>query len=205
MHLIKMSFNQNNWEKPSGLDCKCRSYFKGVYYEWQNSFAWEEWNLSKSRILEDGYQYGFVQAVHNDDKLRNKLFTDVVLFTSVCTDGEIPKNFIIGQIKELETLSYNASRIAREKLNQNGVLLQMENEVKEVNGNTVAFSNNINTCINIRYKPENIKLLWGKVNSSILQINLNGNFSFKDIFLLKKNTEEKINNLIEKFDITFKP
>jgi hypothetical protein len=199
MYLAKVSFNNNNWKKPSGLYGKCKSFFKGIYFEWQNGFAWEEWNFSKSRILEDGYQYGFLQAVHNDDNLRNKSFKDVVLFTTVCTEGENPKYYILGHIQELETLSYNMSRIAREKLGENGVLVKMGNDVTEINGNKKTFDDNLNSCINIRYKKEHIKLLWGKVDSSILQINLNGNFSFKEIFETTKKTDEKIINVIEKF------
>lgn len=140
MYLAKVSFNNNNWEKPSGLYGKCKSFFKGIYFEWQNGFAWEEWNFSKSRILDDGYKYGFLQAVHNDDTLRKKTYKDIVLFTTFCTEGKNHQNHIIGNIKELETLTYDASRIAREILNQNEMLIHMEHDVKEVDGNTVIFN-----------------------------------------------------------------
>ncbi len=204
MYLAKMSFNNNNWAKPSGLNGKCRSWYYGTFFEWQHGFGWEEWNFSKNRILDDGYQYGFLQAVHNDDALRNNYFKDVVLFTTVCTEGENPINYIIGHIQELETLSYDKSRIAREKLGENGALVKMGNDVTEIKGNIKTFEDNLNSCINIRYKKEHIKLLWGKVDSSILQIDLPGNFSFKSIFPTTKKIDDKIINVIQKFGNEYK-
>lgn len=54
--ISRICWNTNNWKRPSGSEGKSR-----VASSYENSvgFGHEEWLLDDSRVLPDGYHYGF--------------------------------------------------------------------------------------------------------------------------------------------------
>ncbi len=169
--LARVSYNDNNYSVPSGNYGKCSmNWIGGEYYEWLHRFGWEEWNKNELRVV-DNYQYGFLQAINNDDNLRGEVHQHVVLFTKFCNpDNGILTDYIVGFIGNLEALSYAESTIIRQQLEQNGMFNQMQNNVFHVDGNVHQFNNDFNRCINMRFQNNNNNsgYYWGRVPREIL-------------------------------------
>lgn len=193
MYLAKMTFNNNLWFKPSGYFGKLVSNPPhGSFYECDKGFGWEEWNFSPNRTLEDGYSYGFIQAVHYDDSLRGCTYNDVFLFTNFNN-----ATYIIAYLKKLETLKISEGTSARTYFQNTGHVNSMRGDVSDVEGDIATFVNDLNLCINVKFdrSESNIKILWGNYPNDKLKINA-VNKNFKKIFDISNDRLlRKINEL----------
>jgi hypothetical protein len=187
MYLAKMTFNENQWIKPSGRNKKLESNNFVQFYEDSYGFGWEEWNFSPFRV-KNNFHYGFLQAIHSNSELRNKTYSDVILFTQI-----LNSYYIIGIIEKLYALSFNESRLAREELSHEKL---MKEDIKNINGNVIQFQNDFNSSINCKF--ENYKYFFDIENYDNTKFNpdLKQN-SFKDLFeVLNVKKIEKINKII---------
>ena len=187
MFLAKMTFNNNQWCKPSGSYGKLVSTPPYAYfYESDNGFGWEEWNFNPIRIHEDGYSYGFLQAVNNNHLIRGRTYNDVVLFTDF--NGS---PYIVAYLKKLDTLGFAQGGIARTHFQNIGHINSMRLDVIAVGGNIAAFNADYNSCINMKFlvSDNNIRILWGNFPNPDLKINATSK-SFKDIFDISNTTLE---------------
>jgi hypothetical protein len=63
--IMRLSWNTNNWEIPSGHSWKVSNQGKSqIAYENQYGYGHEEW-LFNERFRIDGYQYGYIRGVNN--------------------------------------------------------------------------------------------------------------------------------------------
>lgn len=101
----RLTPNTKNWDKPSVRLGKCHSASpSNPLYEQMNGFGWEEW------LFEDYHAgketcVGFLQAFN--DKNRHITSVDIVhLYTRIC-EGNKPKQFYVGYIKDVKVLPVN--------------------------------------------------------------------------------------------------
>jgi hypothetical protein len=150
-YFTRLTPNTKNWKKPSGKSEKCKAADSAKpLYEETHCFGWEEW------LFEDYYDeketcLGFLQAFND----KNKEFTsvDVIhLYTRIC-DGNKPKEFYVGQIKNVIVLPKN-QRAASEN--------QKKQRIKDLNA--VDISNfpsgdpMWDKCFNIQFERKNVIL-----------------------------------------------
>jgi hypothetical protein len=201
MLFARISYNENSWKRPSGRLGKCST---GIpfpeYYEQLNYFGWEEWNASEDRNHQ-GYQYGFLQAINSNDHLRGQTFNNIILFTRECNPHDnIDSFYIVGFIKELETLTFTQGIEYRKKIANFDKML---NDVISVQANKQNFNNDFNTCINMRYKlNEKSGYFWDKIPKTALIFSFGNNFSFGNLHKPKNKSFEgrvfdKISEIME--------
>ena len=168
-YFTRLTPNSHDWKKPSGTNGKCRAADSTKpLYEQTHGFGWEEWlfqdyHAGKETCL------GFLQAFND----KNKEFTsvDVIhLYTRIC-DGNKPKEFYVGQIKNIIVLP-KKQRSASEN--------QKKQRIKDLNA--VEISNfpcgdpMWNKCFNIQFERKNVILQENHLEN---EINLNrGQFRF---------------------------
>jgi hypothetical protein len=184
MYLAKVTFNNNNWIKPSGPENKLISNSFVSFFESNSGFGWEEWNFSPKRLVDDKY-YGFLQSIHFNSELRRKTFENVYLFSQ----QKNLKCYLIGKIKKLTTLSFNDSRIARESLCHTE---EMRNDIENVNGDIKIFNDSINISINCFYSDFKIFINNSNQNDLIFSPQASHN-NFKGIYEV---TSDKLKNKI---------
>ncbi len=183
MYIAKLSYNSNNWTKPSGKNGKLVSNNFVQFYESENGFGWEEWNFSSERMY-NNERYGFIQAIHNNDSNRRKNFENVFLFTQI-------NNFfyIVAYFEEITSLGFAESREFKSLI---GHSIEMKNDVAKIKGNLKQFDRDINLSINFKFK--NCTFLYDENKLDQLKFTpLTGQNSFKDIFQIKN--EKKIKQL----------
>jgi hypothetical protein len=142
MYIAKLTYNSNNWIKPSGSNGKLISNNFVQFYESENGFGWEEWNFSPSRIFNNTH-YGFIQAVHNDDNFRRKTFNNLLLYTQL-------NNFYyaVAFFEEIKTLGFHESKEIKNEIAHS---YQMKIDISDVKGNLTQFEKDINLSINFKY------------------------------------------------------
>ncbi len=76
--IARLCWNTNEWRRPSGRKGKSKS---NDAYENEMGFGHEEWLLDDSKIMPDGYHYGFLEPMKvKSDKHFGKVY-DIYLFT----------------------------------------------------------------------------------------------------------------------------
>ena len=76
--IARLCWNTNEWRRPSGRKGKSKS---NDAYENEMGFGHEEWLLDDSKIMPDGYHYGFLEPMRvKSDKHFGKVY-DIYLFT----------------------------------------------------------------------------------------------------------------------------
>jgi hypothetical protein len=98
----RLTPNFNDWQKPSGRDGKCSG--ANPLYEETNGFGWEEWLFQDYHTGKE-ICLGFLQAFND----KNSIITSVDmvhLFTRIC-EGNKPKQFYVGYIKDVKVLTEN--------------------------------------------------------------------------------------------------
>lgn len=75
--VARICWNTRDWKRPSGSEGKSQN--KDAY-ENVVGFGHEEWLLDDSRIMPDGYHYGFLQQINKHRKHVGNTY-DIHLFT----------------------------------------------------------------------------------------------------------------------------
>ncbi|MCD8297544.1 MAG: hypothetical protein LUC88_08225 [Prevotella sp.] len=76
--LARICWNTNNWRCPSGKDGKSKSKASS---ESINGYGHDEWLLDNTRIMPDGYHYGFLQPMNVKSGIYEHSVFDIHLFT----------------------------------------------------------------------------------------------------------------------------
>ena len=110
--IMRLTWNENNWEKPSGHNWKHENQGKSnIAYENQFGYGHEEW-LFNPRYIMNGFQYGYVRGVGRS-KLINNIIDELYLFTKAPTSNF----FLIGKFLNVEKLvDYQKSHPKLKKL-----------------------------------------------------------------------------------------
>lgn len=176
----RLTPNENNWQKPSGRGGKCRAANPAnPLYEERNQFGWEEWLFEDYHAGKETCR-GFLQAFN--DKNRHITSVDVIhLYTRIC-DGNEPKQFYVGCIKEVKVLPEN-ERSASTKQKE-----QKQKDLKDAE--TTDFPNDDpmwGKCFNIQFDRKSvvfhenflemvIQLNRGQFRFSLYDLNIHPNF-----------------------------
>ncbi len=188
----RLTPNQNNWQKPSGRVGKCRAADSTKpLYEEINHFGWEEW------LFEDYHAgkeicLGFLQAFN--DKNRHVTSVDIIhLYTRIC-DGNEPKQFYVGCIKEVKLLPEN-ERSASTKQKE-----QKQKDLKEAKISNFPDNDPMwKKCFNIQFERKNVVFHENFLEKEI-QLN-RGQFRFSLYYLedfKHRNMKQQINGIILK-------
>lgn len=201
--IVRLAWNKNNWEKPSGPDGKSDN--KGIH-EGKYGFGFEEWLFDKSKMI-DGYIYGFLQPFHTKEYDTYKLTTrDIKLFTR-----DHYKKYWIGDIKKVEVLSDELADYAlkinldkgwiedrRRDLYQLGI----EPELFDTSNEFIKDPSNI---FNIRFRPSQTDRLFDEIQpfteEEIVAVNTDHYVPVKTKNLPKK----KVSYTIQTGDGVFNP
>ncbi|WP_396167508.1 hypothetical protein [Flavobacterium sp.] len=104
-YITRITPNENNWEKPSGINGKCCGTNKYPLYEYEAGFGWEEWLFNKENCKND-YQYGFLECFNKMNFGEEKIYQEVYLYTRNCViNPKVGSSFLIAKINNLIKLS----------------------------------------------------------------------------------------------------
>ncbi len=170
----RLTPNENKWQKPSGRRGKCRATdpTKPLYEE-LNLFGWEEWLFADYHAGKETC-LGFLQAFN--DKNKEVTSVEVIhLYTRIC-DGNEPKQFYVGCIKDVKVLPEN-ERAASIKQKE-----QKQRDLKDAK--ITNFPNNDpmwEKCFNIQFERKNV-VFHEKFLEKEIQLNRGQfRFSFYDL------------------------
>lgn len=185
----RLTPNENKWQKPSGRVGKCRAAdpTKPLYEE-VNGFGWEEWLFADYHAGKETC-VGFLQAFN--DKNRHVTSVDIIhLYTRIC-DGNEPKQYYIGHIKDVKVLAENhrAASIQQKKSKQEDLK----------NAEITDFSNvdpMWDKCFNIQFERKNVVFHENFLENEIQLNRGQFRFSLYDLEDSKnRNVEQQLNRI----------
>ena len=152
-YITRLCWNEHRWERPSGSAVKLeRGTFNAEF-----GFGFEEWLFSSSVPI-DGWRYRFVQGVNKSQKrLAGK---DINLFFFTIDANK--DRFLVGEIQQCQVLTLDQANAAHERLESDGMITQMTNEVLAVGGNAEVLTNKSKfvkwtlDIVNMRYQPHHL-------------------------------------------------
>lgn len=125
--IARVTWNTNNWVKPSGLQGKS----KNSSFESENGFGHEEWIFDGDKIIND-YKYGFLEPIHKHrDTYEDKTF-DISLYTR---DGDLKKNYWVTTLKEVQVISSKEAKEVLARYKENGWYDEMKLDLYNLNLN----------------------------------------------------------------------
>lgn len=145
----RLTPNENKWQKPSGRVGKCRAAdpTKPLYEE-VNGFGWEEWLFADYHAGKETC-IGFLQAFN--DKNRHVTSVDIIhLYTRIC-DGNQPKQYYVGYIKEVKVLPKNQRTISKQ------LKASRQNDLKDAKISNFPDNDPMwEKCFNIQFERKNV-------------------------------------------------
>ena len=84
--IARICWNTNDWKYPSGIEGKSKNKHS---YEKIMGYGHEEWLLDDTRIMPDGYHYGFLQAMNGRSDIHKHAKYDIHLFTITPTSQRV--------------------------------------------------------------------------------------------------------------------
>jgi len=178
----RLTPNYNNWQKPSGSLGKCRSVDRTKpLYEERNHFGWEEWLFEDYHARKETC-VGFLQAFN--DKNKHITFVDIIHLYTRILEGNKPKQYYIGYIKDVKVLPYNQRAISTQQKEQ------MQKDLKEAKITNFPVNDKMwDKCFNIQFERKNvvfhenflekeIQLNRGQFRFSLYDLNNHPNFLF---------------------------
>jgi len=149
---MRLIWNIDNWEKPSGHPWKKENKNKKTSYENKFGFGHEEW-LFNPRYLIDGYQYGYVRGVEKA-KLKKEKIDELHLFT-ISPQKEF---YYVGVLKNtLRVLENSNDQTNLDKLKEQFNEEELE-ELKLVNADYNEFKK-VGKTYNIKFRLEDAMIL----------------------------------------------
>ncbi|MEJ0055736.1 MAG: hypothetical protein WDN75_08850 [Bacteroidota bacterium] len=97
--LMRLTWNRNNWEFPSGHKWNIKSQGTNEAHERQYGYGHEEW-LFNSRYRINGFQYGYIRGINqmgSDEETVDKL----LLFT---IDPVSKNRYLVGRLNDVEII-----------------------------------------------------------------------------------------------------
>jgi hypothetical protein len=127
----RLTFNSNNWKKPSGKDGKStnQNSFEGLYH-----FGFEEWLFDESTLI-NGKKYAFIQGV-SSSTIKRKSPKGLILYT---INKQTKERIHIATLDKWEYFVDDTKLNIQNQFEANGWLTQMRKEVQEVNADVNMF------------------------------------------------------------------
>lgn len=76
--IARICWNTKEWKRPSGRKGKSKD---NNSYENEKGFGHEEWLLDDSKIMSDGYHYGFLEPMSVKSSIHNGKTYDIHIYT----------------------------------------------------------------------------------------------------------------------------
>lgn len=147
--IARICWNSNNWKRPSGLDGKSVSKDS---YERKYGFGHEEWILDDSKVLSDGYHYGFLQPMNVKSQIHVGETYDIHLFSISPTKQKV----YIGCLRNAVGLSTEDSKMAYDYYSKNGWIEEMKDDIKYAGG--IIHDLNPSWMFNVKFKFEEAEI-----------------------------------------------
>ena len=125
--IARLCWNTHDWKRPSGSEGKSLS---DSSYEKIVGFGHEEWLLDDSKILPDGYHYGFLQPMNVKSQKHAGMVYDIHLFAISPRKQKV----YIGCLRNAIGVSIEESKKAYEYYKANGWIEEMKQDIKYVGG-----------------------------------------------------------------------
>lgn len=151
--LARICWNSDGWIKPSGENGK--SKLLGTH-EKENGFGHEEWLFDTSKLI-DGYHYSFLEPIYKHQETFEGKNFHIGLYT---INYETKKRYWLGFINNVEVVRTQDAEKIKAKYELDGWYKEMINQLKEVNAKAESINSwNDGQLFNIRYRPENLKIV----------------------------------------------
>lgn len=147
--ISRICWNTYQWMRPSGAEGKSR--VPGSY-ECDYGFGHEEWLLDNTRVLPDGYHYGFLEPLNVCSGKHIGQVYDIHLF-AISPDKQ---KVYIGCIRNAECISGEQSKKAYQYYQKLGWIEEQKAEILFVGGTPKDFEPEI--AFNVRFKIEDAEL-----------------------------------------------
>lgn len=149
--ISRICWNTNNWKRPSGSEGKSR-----VASSYENSvgFGHEEWLLDDSRVLPDGYHYGFLQPLNVSSGKHIGQKYNIHLFTISPNKQKV----YVGCIHNAIAIDCDESKKAFHYYKEQGWISEMKEDVRLVGGTVTGF--NALWMFNVKFKFSDTKIYY---------------------------------------------
>ena len=144
--IARLCWNTKEWRRPSGR--KGKSGMKESY-ENENGFGHEEWLLDDSKIMPDGYHYGFLEQLRVKSKIHHGKVYDIHLYTFSPTRQWV----YIGCLKKAIGVSTVESEKVYDYYEKMGWIEDMRKDVLYAKGTVKDFTAAF--MFNVKFKFEN--------------------------------------------------
>lgn len=149
--IARLCWNTNEWRRPSGRNGKSKS---NDSYENEMGFGHEEWLLDDSKIMPDGYHYGFLEPMRvKGDRHFGKVY-DIHLFTISPNKQKV----YIGCLKNAVGVSSEESQKVFSYYQEKGWLPEMQQDVLFVGGTIKDFTPSF--MFNIKFRFEDAMIYY---------------------------------------------
>ena len=157
--IARLCWNTNEWRRPSGRNGKSKS---SKSYENEMGFGHEEWLLDDSKIMPDGYHYGFLEPLRVTSAKHYGMVYDIHLYTFSPNKQRV----YIGCLKNAVGVSDEESQKVYDYYKKKGWIDEMQQDILYVGGTVSDFSPLF--MFNVKFKFEDAKLNYS--NQPILTI-----------------------------------
>lgn len=156
--IARICWNTHDWKRPSGIEGKSRS---NESYEKISGFGHEEWLLDETKVLSDGYHYGFIQAMNTKTMKHAGQCYDIHLFTI----SPEKKKIYIGCLHNAIGISTEESKQVFKEYKKWGWIAEMKDDIEYVNGDVKSLNSSL--FANVKFKMTEAKINYS--NKPIIQ------------------------------------
>lgn len=147
--IVRLCWNENAWERPSGPIGKSGS--KGHAFEKDKGYGYEEW-LFNARHEIDGYRYGFIQSFNKGGHHGQRFEVSAYAIQNL---GHFNQYHWIGKFPAIEVLTVHQQSWALKEFKNRGWMDQMRGELQKVGIADFDFGPIADEyIINVRYRSE---------------------------------------------------
>ena len=147
--IARLCWNTNEWKRPSGRKGKSKSV---ETYENETGYGHEEWLFDDSKIMPDGYHYGFLEQMNiKSSKHYGKIY-DIHLYTKT-PDKQL---VYIGCLKNAVGVSMAERRQVYQYYLEKGWIEEMKQDVRYVDGIIKDFTASL--MFNVKFKFEEAEI-----------------------------------------------
>ena len=187
MKYARLTYNSNNYLKPSGILGKSNS--KNTF-EGRNKFGWEEW-LFNDAFTFDGYRFGFIQAFQNRAP---GIYNHIWLYNF---NNNTKEFCVVACINEIEKLTESQTIETEKKYRDKKLIELMLNGIQDIDSNNNIKKDYLNSLdsfsnvCNVRFKIKHLI----KYNVETVQ---NFNLRYSNLYTPDSNLTIFFNSLTDK-------
>jgi hypothetical protein len=147
--IARLCWNTNEWRRPSGKEGKSKA---SKSYEKEKGFGHEEWLLDDSKIMPDGYHYGFLEPLNVKSNLHHGKVYDIHIFTISPEKHRV----YLGCLKNAIGVSVEESKKVYNHYKMNGWLDEMRQDIIYAGG--IVSDLKPSMMFNVKFKFEEAEL-----------------------------------------------